>query len=230
MKNENYSALDVSKKKVPWYSYLVLFLTILFLSGLFTNSTTPLKALDFANILGTFGQMGTLSEGVQESGITFANDFKGIGGTGAKDGFLLALTVGPAIILAYGVIQIYNDYKGMLAAEKLFSPILKPLLGIPGPSALGLISSLTSADAGAGVANNLYETNALNENQLAIMTSFMFSAPGILVNFFVFSAAITPYVTGQITIALAVILVMKFFGAIVCRIFLNLVDKNKGVE
>lgn len=209
---------------VPWYSYLILILTLVILSGIFSDSKSILAAFDFNNLAGKFGGLGNIDE---EYG-KLAGNFRGVGGFGARDGFLLAFTVAPSIILAFGIVEICNDYKGLLAAQKLFSPILKPLLGLPGVTAIGIISSLTSSDAGAGIAKSLHDDGYIDDTQLIIFTAFQFPAPAILVNFFIFGVILSPYISGSITIALLVILGMKFFGAILCRVYLSLFRRKKG--
>lgn len=86
MYSENGLQDNASKKRVPWYAYLTLFLTTLFLSGLLTKVEGPLSALDFTNVLGSFGKLGTVGK---DSGVILASNFKGIGGIGVQDGFLL---------------------------------------------------------------------------------------------------------------------------------------------
>ena len=56
MESQNLKQEEV---KVKWYGYLVLFLGILFFSGLMKDAPGPLKALDFNNVLGSFGKLGT---------------------------------------------------------------------------------------------------------------------------------------------------------------------------
>ena len=73
---------------VRWYGYVVLILTILFFSGIFSSAEGPIKALDFTNISGSFGSLGEIAE---DAG-TLAADFRGTGGSGARDAWLFALT------------------------------------------------------------------------------------------------------------------------------------------
>lgn len=47
---------------VRWYGYIVLVLTILFFSGVFSSAEGPIKALDFTNISGSFGSLGEIAE------------------------------------------------------------------------------------------------------------------------------------------------------------------------
>jgi hypothetical protein len=58
--------------------------------------------------------------------------FRGTGGTGAKDGFLFALELAPSVILSLGIIAVTEGLGGLRAAQQLMTPILRPLLGVPG--------------------------------------------------------------------------------------------------
>lgn len=217
----------INGKNVPWYAYLVLFLVIIIFSGIFTNKINPLGALDFDNLLGNFGSMGNAEA---ESGVKFARDFKGIGGSGAREAFLLALFVAPAIIVAFGIIEICVDYKGLLAAEVLFTPIMKPLMGLPGAAAVSLVSSFTSSDAGASTIKSLREDGFINERQRVIFSSFQLMAPSILINFFLLISIVAAYISKPTSIALLVIIVMKFVGANVSRLLVRFMYKETKEE
>lgn len=222
---ENKEFVDtLGNKKTPWYAYLTLLLTVLFLSGIFTKTQGPLSALDYSNILGSFGKLGVVKEGV---GVKLANSFRGIGGVGVRDGFIISLTFAPAIMLAFGVIEIYNDFKGIDAAQKLFSPLLRPIFGLPGTSALAMISSITSSDAGAGITKSLYDNKHLSYSHLVILTTFMFSAPSIFVNLYALGAPLNAYLKIPIYVPLVVMLVMKVFGTILCRLYVKFKNLNE---
>lgn len=201
--------------QAPWYSYIALAFTIIVLSGAFAKSTTPLAALDFNNLLGEFGRLGALTGGAG----ALASNFKGIGGFGAREGFLLVLSISPAIIVALGLIEVCIDFKGLAAAEKIFSPIVKPLLGLPGVATVGIVSSLTSSDAGAASARAFYDGGYLSDRQRLILTVFQFAAPSILINFYAFGTPLAPYVGERFSLALIVIIAMKFVGAVLFRVF-----------
>ena len=114
--------------QVKWYGYIALLVGILFFSGLFQKAPGALKALDFNNVMGSFGTLGELTKG---SG-TLAENFRGVGGSGPKDGWLYALTLLPSVMFALGMVKIIEHLDGMKAAQKLLSPLLKPLMGLPG--------------------------------------------------------------------------------------------------
>ena len=49
--------------QVKWYGYIALLVGILFFSGLFQKAPGALKALDFNNVMGSFGTLGELTKG-----------------------------------------------------------------------------------------------------------------------------------------------------------------------
>lgn len=91
-----------------------------FFSGFFAKSTEWWRVLDFTVLNGSFGP------------VNGALMFRGTGGTGAKDGFLFALELAPSVILSLGIIAVTEGLGGLRAAQQLMTPILRPLLGVPG--------------------------------------------------------------------------------------------------
>lgn len=209
--------------QVKWYGYLVLFLGILFFSGLMKDAPGPLKVLDFNNVLGGFGKLGTLTEGAG----TLAGNFRGVGGVGPKDGWLYGLTLIPAVMLALGIVKVIDFLDGMKAAQKLLSPLLRPLLGLPGTCGITLIASLQSTDAAASMTKGLCDEGYISEKQKAIFCAFQFSGASAITNFFASGAALFPFI-GDVPIykPLALILVMKFVGANLMRLYLYKFEKG----
>ena len=201
---------------VRWYGYIVLILTILFFSGIFSSAEGPIKALDFTNISGSFGSLGEITE---DAG-TLASDFRGTGGSGARDAWLFALTLVPAVMLALGVVKVVEHLDGLRAAQKLLTPLLMPLLGIPGICGLTLIASLQSTDAGASMTAELFQDGMIDEKQKTIFASFQFSAGATLTNYLSSCAALFPFLSVPIIIPLVVVFVFKFFGANLTLIYL----------
>lgn len=70
--------LIIEKVEVKWYGYVVLILGVLFFLGIFKDVLGLLKVLDFNNVLGFFGILGIINDGV---GILVVN-FRGDGGIG----------------------------------------------------------------------------------------------------------------------------------------------------
>ncbi len=113
----------------------------------FPEQTAGGAFFDFSVLNGSFGQLHGAN------GAT--TSFRGAGGTGAKDGFLFALELAPSVILSLGIISITDGLGGLRAAQQLMTPVLKPLLGIPGICSLALIANLQNTDAAAGMTKEL---------------------------------------------------------------------------
>ena len=68
---------------------------------------------------------------------------------------MFALTLFPTLMFALGCINVAESMGALRAAEKLFRPILKPFMGIPGATGLAFVSSFTSSDVGAVMTKGL---------------------------------------------------------------------------
>lgn len=211
--------------QVKWYGYIALLVGILFFSGLFQNAEGPLRALDFNNVMGAFGKLGELSEG----GGTLADNFRGVGGSGPKDGWLYALTLLPSVMFALGVVKVIEKLDGMKAAQKLLSPLLQPLMGLPGSAGLTLITSIQSTDAAAAMTKELGDNGYITEKQKAIFCAFQFSGASVITNFFASGAALFPFI-GNLAIwkPLVLIIVLKFVGANAMRLWVNKFEKEEA--
>lgn len=197
-----------AKFNVPLVGYAALIFAIIFFSGIFASTKGWISALDFNVINGKFGELATKAT------------FTGKGGAGARDGFLFALSLFPAVMLALGIVEIVDHLGGLRAAQKLLTPILRPLLGIPGIAGLALISSLQSTDAGGGMTRQLREASHITENEKTIFAAFQFSAGGTITNYLSSGAALFSFITVPIILPLALMFVFKFFGANLMRLYL----------
>lgn len=201
----------VRANKVPIAGYVALVFAIVFFSGVFAAEKGALGALDFNIINGTFGTMKDFAKAT----------FYGGGGIGARDGFLFAITLFPGVMLALGIVEIIDHYGGLKAAEKLLSPILKPLMGIPGITGLAMVTSLQSTDAGSGMTRLLREQDLITEREKSIFAAFQFSSGASITNYLTIGSALFAFIKLPIIIPLGVIFVMKIFGANLMRIYLN---------
>lgn len=202
--------------KVPWFGYIALILAIIFFSGFFAKQKDWLAVLDFNTINGQFGVMKDAAKAT----------FAGQGGSGARDGFLFALGLIPAVMLALGVVEVVDHLGGLKAGQKLLTPVLRPLLGIPGIAGLALVTSLQSTDAGAGMTRMLRETNFVTEKEKTVFCAFQFSAGGTITNYLSSGAALFSFITVPIITPLIVMFVMKVFGANVMRLYLQRVKED----
>lgn len=204
---------ESTKLTVPWYGFVALIFAILFFSGIFNSTSGALKALDFSALLGKYGSVQAPNGGL--------TTFTGKAGLGARDGFLFALSLAPSVMLALGVVEIVTHLQGLKAAQKLLTPILRPLLGIPGITGLALISSLQSTDAGAGMTKALRTENQITDKERLIFCQFQFSAGGTITNYLATGSALFAALTVPIILPLVVLFAFKIFGANLMRIYLK---------
>lgn len=212
--DENTTA-TMKSEKVRISGYISLVLAIVFFSGLLQNQENFLKFFDFTNVLGSFGNLGEISE---EAG-TLASNFRGLNGTGVRDGWLFALTLTPAVMLALGVVKIVEDMDGLKAAQKLMTPLLRPLMGIPGICGLALVASLQSTDTGASMTKELYGNGEINEKERLTFIAFQFSAGACLTNYLSSGAALFQFLEIPIIVPLIIILIFKLIATNIIRFY-----------
>lgn len=225
------------ERKVTWGCYVALAFAVVFFSGLM-KSNDWYGVLDFTTLNGSFGKVAydvkETAEGVEAA----TTSLRGKGGSGARDGFIFALTLIPTVMFALGVINVLEHYGALDAARKLLTPLLRPLMGIPGSSGLALIASLQSTDAGAAMTRQLKDEGRLTKRETDVFTMFQFTAGATIVNFFSSGAVLFTLtladgslaVTSSIGLAVAIMFVFKFVGANLFRIYLNLTEGKAGKE
>lgn len=132
------------------------------------------------------GDAGSLVANVKQTaaGITTSmGNFRGKGGSGAIDGFLFAISIVPAIMFSVAMIEVFDHYGATRATGRLLNPILKPLMGIPGTTALALIASLQSTDVGSALTHSLADHKIINEKETKIFAAFQMAADSGIGNF-----------------------------------------------
>lgn len=216
MKQDSNIKNGIPQIHVPWYGYVAFLIAILMFSGIFSSADGPLKVLDFNVLAGSFGNI----TGEQ------ATNFRGIGGNGAKDGFMFALTLIPAVILALGLVNVIDGLGGLRAAEKLMTPILEPLLGVPGITALANIANLQSTDAAAGMVKELVDNGKITDKERSIVIAYQTSGSAGLTNYFSSGAATFAILGTSIIVPFVVILIFKIVGANLMRLYLKMFYKD----
>ena len=219
MSNElNNNNIAPGKEKVRVAGYISLVLAIIFFSGILQGQEGFIKFFDFTNVLGSFGKLGEISDPAMG---TLAGNFRGTGGAGVRDGWLFALTLAPAVMLALGVVKIVEDQDGLKAAQKLMTPLLKPVLGISGICGLALVASLQSTDTGASMTKELYENGMIDKRERLIFVEFQFAAGACITNYLSSGAALFAFLEVPIILPLLVILVFNLVAANIVRLYAN---------
>lgn len=211
-----------SFSKVGIGAYIAFIVALLFFSGILmkVDGMKWLSAFDYTTLIGKFGTMTQAAK----------NNFMGEGGISARAGFLLALSLAPSVMLALGVLEILTEYGAIRAAHRLLTPLLKPLLGIPGLTGLALITDLQSTDAGAALTKELYDNKEINKKDLVVMSAWQYSGAGLISNYFASGSLLFAVLTVPVIVPLLLMFVMKFVGAIITRFALNTIYKGDFVD
>lgn len=225
MSNSKQSLKNDQEKLGPG-AYISLVLIVLFFSGVMGRFDNWLSFFDYTTLSGKFGSIGET-----------ATAFTGSGGDGAKGGFLFAFSLIPGVMLAIGAVSVAEYFGAIKASEKLLTPLLRPLLGIPGSAGLAMITSLQSTDASATMTKVLKDNGSLTEYQTTVFSAWMFSSDSAITNFFSTGAALwaltnadgNPAIRISMMIPFVLQLIMKFVGANVVRFHLKK-KYNDGVQ
>lgn len=201
----------VDKPTISISGVITLLLAVIIFSGLLSSSHGWATAFDFVTLSGKFGTMKNLTTAT----------FMGAGGSGAREGFLLAFSLVPGVMLAMGIVSVVEHTGGLKVAQRLLTPLLKPLMGLPGAASLALITSLQSTDAGAGMTKNLFDEGLITEKERVIFVQFQFSGCAVINNYLTLGSMVFSSILVPIAVPLALVLLLKVFAANVTRFIIN---------
>lgn len=209
----------LEKGKIGIGGYLWLFLAVVAFSGIFGKYTNGLQVLDYQTWLGAFGK---ISEDAFSAGIM------GKGGSGVNNGFNQVLTIAPGVILGIAFMNCVDHYKGLAAARKLLSPIMKPVMGMNGACGLSFIANLQSSDSSAALCKSAYDSGAITERDRNILAASIFTAAAPIGRFFSNCLILVPFLPCSTGTVLLVILLMKVVAANLMRLYLYLTEDRKA--
>ncbi len=220
------NAVDAAKKvkldeklqeaeKTSLKGYIALIATMLFFSGIFSNNDNWTDAFNISELIGDFGKIS-------------GGNFIGKGGYGAKQGFLFSLSLIPGIMLALGIVEVATHFGALKAAQKMLTPLFRPLMGLPGIVGLTLISSMQSTDAGAAMTRELFENGYITEEERLICAAFQFSAGAAILNYLTTGMAVFSFLDISLLFPLTIILIYKLVGVNVMRIYIKTFT-HKGI-
>ncbi len=208
---------QMQKEKVGVGAYISLFLAICFFSGVFYKMPADyawLGAFDFTTLIGKFG---TIFESA---------NFVGKGGISARQGFAFALSLVPGVMLALGLLEVLSHYGALRAAQQLMTPLLKPILGVPGSTGLALITDLQSTDAGAALTKGLVDDGSITKQNLVVMCSWQYAGAGLVNNYFSIASALFPAFLVPVWLPLIIMFALKFVGGALTRFVLMTVYRK----
>lgn len=201
-----------------WIAFIVM---LMMFSGLFRKIEGPfsfLKVFDLNSLIGSFGLIGDTGK-----------NFMGSGGTGARDGFMFALSLAPGCVFAMGLIEVFTEMGVMDAFQKVFTPLLKPLLGLPGAAGLALVNSLNGSDIAAALTIQLYNDGLITDDERTVFVAFMYPASAPIGNMISTQAALHPIMLLAMGPIILMLIVIKIIGANVMRLIIKVNNaKEKG--
>lgn len=213
---------DGQSNQISWVSYAVFAFAIIFFSGIFASAKDWTQVLDFSVLNGAFGKI------TGEAGKSFT--FRGAGGGGARDGFIFSIELMPAVIFALGVISVVDGLGGLKVAQKIMTPLLKPLMGIPGVCGLALIANLQSTDAGAGMIKELVQSGDLTDDERTVFATYQISASATVTNYFGSGVALFAFIKVPILLPLIVMFIFKIIGANMIRFYIKAMQKRESAK
>lgn len=104
-------------------------------------------------------------------------------------------------MFALAMITVFEHYGALKAARKILTPVLRPLIGIPGSAALALIASMQSTDGGAALTRQLKDAGELTESETNTFAAFQMTADAPITNFFSSGAVLFTLVAADGTLA-----------------------------
>ncbi len=204
---------DQSETTKPRFvSFVALFFLIVFFSGVAKSLGPAWGFLDYATLVGRFGE------------VSQSTTFLGVGGSGARGALLYAASFIPSLMLAVGVIEVATHLGALKAAQALLTPVLRPLMGVPGASAVAIIASLMSSDAGAAATRELVDSKMANEKERTILCAFEFSSGASVIFYLTVASVLFSLLPINYLVPLLVTLLFKVVGANLVRLYL----KRKG--
>ena len=208
--------MEQKENKVGIKGWIALFVLCVMFSGVLKNAEGPLAAFDFSNLVGAWGKIGDAGQ-----------NFIGKGGAGAREGMMQALSLIPAISFAVAIIDVVTQLGAIDAGVNLFTPLLRPLLGLPGDCGVAFVSTFTSSDVGSVMTRDLYNEGKLTEKERAIFTAYQYAGSAVVLNTMNTQAALLPIILFAAGPVIVVLFFCKVLGANLVRLILTLEEKKK---
>jgi nucleoside recognition membrane protein YjiH len=202
--------------KVGISGYIALFVAVLFFSGVFGKMEGPLKVLDLQTLA---GQFGIIADGASPG-------IMGQGGHGVRGGFFQSLTIAPNVFLSIAFITVIEHYGGLLAAQKLLTPLSRPVIGLPGSATLAMVSNWQSSDTGAAVARSLLDQEIITEKERDILLAYEFAGAAIIGMLYSNGVLLFPYLTVSPGTILLLVMILKFVAGNLMRLYINIFEKE----
>ncbi len=135
----------------------------------------------------------------------------------------------PNMIFSVAFMAVAEHFGGLNTAQKLLTPVLKLIAGIPGISAGAMITNWQSSDACAGLTRTLFDDGRLTVRERDILTAYGFVAAATIGVFFSVGAMMFPYLVISTGPLLLMLMILKFVSANLMRLYHYLFEKEPCV-
>lgn len=134
---------------------------------------------------------------------------------------MVGLSLIPTVMVAQGLMDVCESYSALKAAARLFQPILRPLLGLPGTAGIAFVSSFTSSDVGAFLTKEMYEKGEITDDERTVFASYQYAGSGTINNTIGAGAALVPISILPVGAVIVLIIIVKILGANLVRMYLK---------
>lgn len=120
---------------------------------------------------------------------------------------------------------------GMKAASKIFNPLLRPLLGIPGIAGIAFVSSFTSSDVASIMTKELFESGEITDDERTIFVAYQYAGSAVILNTINTQAPLLPIALLALGPIILIEIFCKILGANLVRLIIGVRNKkNKAKE
>ena len=119
----------------------------------------------------------------------------------------------------------------MKAASKIFNPLLRPLLGIPGIAGIAFVSSFTSSDVASIMTKELFESGEITDDERTIFVAYQYAGSAVILNTINTQAPLLPIALLALGPIILIEIFCKILGANLVRLIIGVRNKkNKAKE
>ncbi len=137
----------------------------------------------------------------------------------------------PTVCFAVGLIDVVESMGGMKAASKIFNPLLRPLLGIPGIAGIAFVSSFTSSDVASIMTKELFESGEITDDERTIFVAYQYAGSAVILNTINTQAPLLPIALLALGPIILIEIFCKILGANLVRLIIGVRNKkNKAKE
>ena len=127
---------------------------------------------------------------------------------------MFALTLIPTTCVSVGFVHVCED----MGARKFFTPLLRPLMGIPGTSGIAFVASFTSSDVASFMTKKAYQQGEITDRERTIFVAYQYAASAVIINTLSTQAPLLPIIKLAVGPVIVYLWIFKVLGANIMRL------------